>query len=192
MNSPRQTQLAQDVWAQIIRPGDTCVDATCGNGHDTAFLAAAVGPTGRVWAVDVQPEALAATRATVEAAVPEAARPRVEYVLGCHSRIQEWAGSNAARVICFNLGYFPGGDKSITTTSAGTLAAAEAAFEVLAPGGVLSLLCYTGHPGGREEYDAVSQLVAALPPAYWTTAKLELLNRPTAPVLLLACKRPLR
>jgi predicted methyltransferase len=39
---------------QVLRPGDTVVDATAGNGQDTLFLAEAVGPTGTVYALDVQ------------------------------------------------------------------------------------------------------------------------------------------
>lgn len=39
---------------QALRPGDTAVDATMGNGHDTLFLAQAVGPTGHVIGFDIQ------------------------------------------------------------------------------------------------------------------------------------------
>ena len=38
--------LAQDALARHIRPGDTVVDATMGNGHDTCFLAELVGESG--------------------------------------------------------------------------------------------------------------------------------------------------
>jgi len=105
--------------------------------------------------------------------------------------MQEVVGSNVARLICFNFGYLPGGDKSVTTSKETTLAAVEAAFEVLRPGGLLSMLCYTGHPGGKEEYEAVREAVADLPTAYWLTSEFQLLNRPTAPVLLLAWKQEL-
>lgn len=45
---------AQELWEHLCRPGDTVVDATCGNGHDTLCLARAVGPSGTVFAFDVQ------------------------------------------------------------------------------------------------------------------------------------------
>ena len=48
------TSIAQAVWSRFVRPGDTVVDATCGNGHDTKWLAQAVGPSGRVFAFDIQ------------------------------------------------------------------------------------------------------------------------------------------
>ncbi len=39
-------------------------------------------------------------------------------------------GSNVARVVAFNLGYLPSGDKALTTNAATSVAAVEAALEV--------------------------------------------------------------
>ena len=44
--------------------------------------------------------------------------------------------------------------------------------------------------GGMEEYEAVKAAVGALPPSAWVSSEVRLLNRPTAPVLLLVWKRP--
>ena len=88
------------------------------------------------------------------------------------------------------MGYLPRGDKEVTTQLPTTLAAVEAALEVLAPGGLITILCYTGHPGGRDEFAGVQALVGELSPAYWVCAQTALLNRPTAPVLLTVYKRP--
>ncbi len=41
-----------------LRPGMTVCDMGCGNGFYTLKMAAAVGPSGRVYAVDIQPEML--------------------------------------------------------------------------------------------------------------------------------------
>ena len=43
--------------------------------------------------------------------------------------------------------------------------------------------------GGTGEYLAVRQFVTDLPPSLWVSSELRLLNRPTAPVLLLLWKR---
>ena len=50
----RMTNVAHAVWRRFVRPGDTVVDATCGNGHDCKWLAHAVGPSGRLVAFDIQ------------------------------------------------------------------------------------------------------------------------------------------
>lgn len=53
------------------------------------------------------------------------------------------------RMVAFNLGYLPGGNKSIITASNTTVLALKAAESVLMPGGLISLVVYIGHPGGR-------------------------------------------
>ena len=50
----------------IVKPGDTVIDATAGNGNDTAFLAELVGNDGHVYAFDVQQQALSNTRLRLE------------------------------------------------------------------------------------------------------------------------------
>ena len=53
---------------RFLRPGDTVVDATMGNGHDTLTLCRLVGETGRVYAFDVQETAVASTAARLREA----------------------------------------------------------------------------------------------------------------------------
>ena len=55
--------LTHDFIARHVKPGDLCIDATAGRGHDTAFLCSLVGQSGRVHAFDIQPEAVESTRA---------------------------------------------------------------------------------------------------------------------------------
>jgi ubiquinone/menaquinone biosynthesis C-methylase UbiE len=49
-----------------LRPGTTVADVGAGSGYMTAKLARAVGPTGRVFAVDIQPEMIALIDARVK------------------------------------------------------------------------------------------------------------------------------
>lgn len=39
--------------------------------------------------------------------------------------------------------------------------------QVLQPGGLLTVVSYTRHPGGQEEYEAVTALLRELRTAYW-------------------------
>ena len=55
--------FAHRLLAQATPAGGTAIDATAGNGHDTLFLAQCVGANGRVYAFDIQPQALAAALA---------------------------------------------------------------------------------------------------------------------------------
>ena len=46
----------------IIKKGDTVIDATCGNGYDTLFLSKLVGNMGKVYAFDIQQIAIERTK----------------------------------------------------------------------------------------------------------------------------------
>ena len=55
--------IAHKIIAEHVQPGDLCIDATAGRGHDTAFLCELVGKEGKVLAFDIQQAAVDSTRA---------------------------------------------------------------------------------------------------------------------------------
>ncbi len=168
-----------------VRPGDRVVDATCGNGRDTLFLAGLVGPAGRVWAFDLQERALANTRALLDGA---GCLDRAELVCAGHERLAEFV-TEPLRAVHFNLGYLPGGDQTLVTRPEGTMAALDQAARLLLPGGIITLCVYTGHPGGEDEGNAVGEWAAGLPPREFNAWLSRQANRPpTAPYLVLAEK----
>lgn len=188
MSNPLQGAVAlSHFWlARVLEPGDRAIDATCGNGHDTIFLAELVGETGRVWAFDIQPAAIAATRQRLQEA---GLADRVELVQAGHQGLLEYVKA-PVKAIVFNLGYLPGSDKQIITRKETTLAALEQAAVLLAPGGVITIAIYTGHAGGWEEAGAVEAWAAALPAAAYNVWVQRLLNRAeTAPYLILVQKK---
>jgi predicted methyltransferase len=148
----RLTDLTHDLIRGALAPGDWAVDATVGNGHDTARLAAAVGPQGRVFGFDIQASALEAARAR------HAFDKRVTLIEASHADMRahlppEAAGRIAA--VMFNLGYRPGGDHALTTHAESTLEATAVALHLLRAGGRLSVIAYRGHPAGAREADAL-------------------------------------
>ena len=50
----------------------------------------------------------------------------------------------------FNLGYLPGGDKSIVTKPSTTISAIEQLLEIMAPEGIIVFVIYHGHPEGAD------------------------------------------
>lgn len=169
------TQQAHELLALHMR-GSLAIDATAGNGHDTLFLAQLVGPAGTVWAFDIQPEALRKTVLKLEeqgisvelrlkSASPSVPKEGCSCVIAIEADHAAMAAHIPAEVcghvsaVMFNLGYLPGADKSCITMTASTLAALNAAWELLAPEGVLSVVVYPGHPGGREEAEAVRRWI---------------------------------
>ncbi len=56
------TEWCRHFIRQQVKPGDLCIDATMGNGHDTEFLCSLVGDQGQVLAFDIQEQALIQTQ----------------------------------------------------------------------------------------------------------------------------------
>ena len=167
---------------QRVRPGDLVLDATCGNGLDTLLLAELAGEGGRVWGFDVQPRAIAATRALLER---EGRLSAVELVQAGHERLSEFVpfGLHAA---VFNLGYLPGGETSLVTSPESTVSALGQAASLLDRGGIITVSLYTGHEGGPEEALAVESWGASLVPKNFNVWCSRQLNRPgIAPYLIL-------
>lgn len=141
-------KLAHEIIGNTLRPGDIAVDATVGNGHDTAFLASCVGPSGRLYGFDKQQEAIAATSAKLSI------HPGVTLI---HANHADMAANIPAqlhgeiRACMFNLGYLPGGDKRMITRADSTLAALTCAERMLATGGIITVIAYPGHQGGEQE-----------------------------------------
>lgn len=177
--------LTHEFMARFVRPGDLCIDATAGRGRDTVLLAKLTGPTGRVIALDIQPEAAEATRAL---AAQEGVSDRVEVRLLGHQEMGRLAEKETVGCVAFNLGWLPGGDHGIHTTAQTTLSALEAALELLRPGGALSLCIYYGKENGYEERDRVLEWLEGLDDRRFSVLCLSFPNRkndPPIPVFIL-------
>ena len=170
--------LAAEALEKAIQPGDTVVDATMGNGHDTAFLCSLVGEGGLVYAFDVQEDAVSRTRDRLrEAGLLQRARL---FRLG-HEHMAEQVQGLVSAVV-FNLGWLPGGDHSVTTRWETTRRAVESALGLLQPLGILVICAYPGHPEGDRERAALYDLLSALPPQQFNVLWHKFLNAgPGAP-----------
>ncbi len=150
--------LAADYIARAVRPGDTVVDATMGNGKDTQFLCELAGESGRVYAFDVQAEAVTRTRERLaQAGLIE----RATLLLAGHETMALHVPSGVQAVM-FNLGWLPGAAHAVTTRTDTTLAAVDAAVALLAPGGIVTVCIYPGHEEGTRELHALTDYAAGL------------------------------
>ena len=150
--------LAREVILRAVEPGDTVVDATMGNGHDTQMLCETVGPEGRVWAFDVQAQAVEETRNRLRA---QGLDGRAELILSGHEHMAEYV-KGPVKAVMFNLGWLPGGDHAVTTRWETTRTAVESALDLLAPMGVLVICAYPGHAEGEREKQELTAFLAAL------------------------------
>ncbi|MDW8565293.1 MULTISPECIES: class I SAM-dependent methyltransferase [Staphylococcus] len=127
------------------------IDATCGNGHDTLFLAQHV-TNGCVHAFDIQEAAILNTQQKTKDF------NNVIIHQASHSEVKKYIPAESHGVVdaaIFNLGYLPKGDKSVVTLPNSTIAAIEAIFDILSSEGIIILVIYPGHEEGKIERDAV-------------------------------------
>ena len=160
-----------------LKPGDCAVDYTMGNGHDTEFLSKTGGENGRVFAFDIQPNALNSTKARLVASgCPD------NYTLLCvsHHRAAEFV-DRKVRAGMFNLGYLPGSDKKITTMHETTLAAIDAAISLMDSDAIVLIAIYPGHAEGELEGRLVGEKLSALDRRQYTVGCFKLINSPTSP-----------
>lgn len=175
--------LAHRFLREQVAPGAFCIDATAGRGRDTLLLCRLVGETGRVLALDIQPQAVEATRSLLA----REGMTNAAVIQDGHQHLSAYADPGTVDAIVFNLGWLPGGDHSIRTTAATTLSALEQSLRLLKPGGILSLCLYYGGVSGYEERDQVLQWLSQVDPRAYTVLVAQFVNRtgdPPIPVLV--------
>ncbi|MBN6188678.1 methyltransferase domain-containing protein [Aneurinibacillus sp. BA2021] len=181
---PRITEMAHRLLAERVQAGDTVVDATAGNGHDTLFLAQLVGEGGHVHAYDIQAKAIEATRERLKARGLEG---RVTLHHASHAGIREL--SDVLQAVIFNLGYLPGSDKTVITTAGETVAAVQGALSHLLPGGMVVIVAYVGHDGGEAEAEALEAYVRSLPLHEYLVLKYAYINPNNEPPYIVAIEK---
>lgn len=152
--SPQENALTvvHAFWRTHLPAGGFAIDATAGNGHDTALLCRLVGPAGRVLALDIQRRAVDATNARLAAA----GLARIgRAVLDSHANLARWAAPGVADAVVFNLGYLPGASHNLFTVPQVSVPALDTALGLLRPGGILTVCAYSGGAQGTAERDAV-------------------------------------
>lgn len=167
------TKLAHSIVRRAWRGGDKVLDATAGNGYDTLFLLDLAGQ-GNVTAVDIQPQAIEATRRRLGERAKDVCLKEADHaeelerqcaVLGLDSleflEAAPYPPRDGYGAIMFNLGYLPRSDRSVTTAAATTVRALSASLRLLRAGGVLTVIAYRGHEGGVAESIAVRDFAAA-------------------------------
>lgn len=170
--------VMHDFLRRQVKPGAFCIDATAGKGRDTALLCRLAGTEGRVLAFDVQQEAVAQTRALLDAEGMTA-----EVVLDSHANMARYAAPESVDCIVFNFGRLPGGDPKIFTTAASSIPAIDAGLSLLRSGGVMALALYYGKENGYEEKNAVLQHLKTLDDRVFTVLACDWLNRKHDPPL---------
>ena len=158
------------------KPKQIAVDATCGNGFDTEFLANL--DFLKVHAFDIQEAAINTTKNRLS----KHTTTSIEVHLASHATMAKFI-EHHVDCFMFNFGYLPGGDKNLTTATETTINALNVASKLLNDDGLISLMCYPGHPSGMLETQAIKTWLADLSDHFIVETHLAASPKPTAPIL---------
>lgn len=169
--------IEKDLLAEHIGNGNVVADFTMGNGNDTLWLAQRVGTYGRVYAFDIQEDAL---KNTEKLLAEKGCLEQCTLIHDSHHRLAEYIKEPIDAGI-FNLGFLPGGDKRVTTLRETTLPAIEAAINAVKPGGCLLIAIYPGHEEGCIEGQLICEMLAKRDQREFSAYRFNVLNAPTSP-----------
>lgn len=153
------------------------VDATCGAGNDTLFMAQELQNRGTIIAYDIQEIAIQKTKQLLE----ENHFNNIVYKLESHETITE-----TPDLIIYNFGYLPNSNKQITTTLHSSVASVTKMIDLLSTHEdmLILLVLYPGHTEGKREAIAIDCLCQSLPSKDYLVCKYQNYNRSTSPFLL--------
>ena len=162
-----------------IKEGDTVADFTMGNGHDTLFFSKTVGESGRVYAFDIQPDALVSTKKRL---VENNAFENYTLICDSHHNAKKYIDGKI-KAGMFNLGYLPGGDHNICTQYTTTIEAIDKALGLINDTGFISVTIYYGKNSGTTEKENVLNYIKGLDHKLYTVTVHDFFNRPNNPPL---------
>lgn len=183
------TEWVHHFIREQVKPGDVCIDATMGNGNDTALLSQLAGENGRVLAFDIQELAL---QRTAEKLRTEHCPDNCRLIMRSHECMEDYAEEESVSCITFNFGYLPGGDHGLATCAESSIRAIACGLRLLKEQGLMTLCIYSGGDSGFAERDAVLQYVRELDSGSYLVILSEYANRPNhppIPVLIIKLKR---
>ena len=141
--------MVKKICNENVSKSDIVVDMTVGNGNDTLFLASI---SNKVYGFDIQDEAIKNTKKLL---TQENINNYKLFKIS-HDKINVDLDKdkNNIKLVLFNLGYLPCGDKTITTMHDVTLRALCNSLEMIKSDGLILMVFYP-HPEGKMEEKVV-------------------------------------
>ena len=160
---------AHNLLLKYLNKDMIIVDATCGNGHDTLFLAKHVK---HVHAIDIQLEAIHQTKALTNDFT------NITFHHKSHEHLNDYIDTYDG--VIFNLGYLPGSDKTITTKHTTTIQALVSIHQ--RHKGFVLIVAYPGHNEGFIEQVAIVSFLDKLDIKY-EVIRLPHITQKEAPII---------
>ena len=170
----------------VISKNSIVVDATMGNGFDALFLADLVGAQGEVYAFDIQEVAVHNTKELLASKNVN----NCKLLQSSHECIlHHIPPEKTIAAVLFNLGFLPGGDKTICTNYQTVCATLEKLLESEQFQGIISITCYPGHAQGKEELRLVAEYARRLNQKKYNCMHIKALNQKNEPPQLILIEK---
>ena len=174
--------MAKRLFDISIKENGIYADFTMGKGNDTLYIKKAC-PSCKIYAFDIQKEAVEITKKRMEH--ENCLDGNVYLIHDSHANFKKYMPEDTELDgAIFNLGYLPGGDKSITTKIDSTLFCLKEALNILKAGGVTVISVYPGHDEGTKEGEKILEFAANLDKKQFDCLYHRLINIPDAPFII--------
>lgn len=155
------------------------IDATCGRGNDTKFLA---DISSKVYSFDIQKDAIDFSKESLEN------YNNIQFINDSHEYVDRYVLEDID-VAMFNLGYLPKGDKNITTQSASTIVSISKMINKLKINGIITVVCYPGHPQGKIESNDLLNYLKDINQKEYDVVRYDFLNQINNPPFAIIIER---
>ncbi|MBD7914825.1 class I SAM-dependent methyltransferase [Clostridium sp. Sa3CUN1] len=171
------SDLSHYIIKDFVLNKEVAIDATLGNGYDTDFLSSLFK---KVYTFDIQKEACDNYSANK--------KDNVEVINDSHHLFKKYINEKVD-CIMYNLGFLPGGDKSITTLHKTSLKSIKEGLEILKNGGIMTICIYRGHSEGKIEESCILEYLKTLPKNQFGVMVQTYLNRQEISPLLVVIEK---
>ncbi len=185
MDLMQSVEFSHWLFNNYLENNKIFIDATCGNGKDTLFLADKLDSQGKLYAFDIQEEAIKNTKYIIE---QKEFNINIEYINDGHENIDKYIEENVNGII-YNLGFLPGSNKDIKTKKDTTITSLNKSLNLLADGGLIVVVIYSEHEGGSEEKEAILNFASNLNYKKFNVLHYHFINQRKTPPEVIAIKK---
>lgn len=156
-------------------------DMTVGGGNDSKYILENTS-VERLYGFDIQKEAREKALSLI------GNDERFIFNLRSHAEVDKYI-KEGLDLIVYNLGYLPGGDKTITTSYKTTIASLEKTLGLLNKDGIIILTIYPGHPAGKVESEKLEAYLQGLDQKKYGLIKIAYPTRPNNPPYIMVIEK---
>lgn len=172
-------EIVDQVLEELNFKKAVCVDATCGNGHDSLNIMKRMDDDGFLYCIDIQEIAIERT----DKLLHESGFNNFKVIKKSHDEVADDI-EGSIRLAIFNLGYLPGSDKKIVTNYKTTIRAIDVFLNKLDKDGVIIVVSYLGHEGSKEERENLDKYLKNLSQKDYLVEKRQFYNQINNPPIV--------